>query len=57
MLYLMKLQLNPFEKIQSGTKTIELRLNDEKRQLLSVGDKIEFSLVDNPEKKDFDRNS
>ena len=51
MLHLMKLQLNPFEKIQSGTKTIEFRLNDEKRRLLNIGDQIEFSIVDNPEQK------
>lgn len=41
----MKLQLSPFEKIRSGHKTIEIRLNDEKRQLLKVGDTIEFSLI------------
>ena len=44
----MKLQTSPFEKIKSGTKTIEIRLNDEKRQLLEVGDEIEFSLMDDP---------
>lgn len=41
----MKLQSSPFEKIKNGTKTIEIRLNDEKRQLLKVGDEIEFSLM------------
>ena len=51
MVHLMKLQSNPFEKIKNGTKTIEIRLNDEKRQILSVGDNIEFSLFDNPEQK------
>ena len=30
----MKLNNGPFERIKNGTKTIELRLNDEKRQLL-----------------------
>ncbi len=44
----MKLQLSPFEKIKARTKTIEIRLNDEKRQLLKVGDKIEFSLMTDP---------
>ena len=29
----MKLNKEPFESIQAGTKTIELRLNDEKRQI------------------------
>ena len=44
----MKLQSSPFEKIKNGTKTIEIRLNDEKRQLLKVGDSIEFSLMTDP---------
>ena len=39
----MKLHNQPFEKIKSGTKTIELRLNDEKRQLLKIKDIIEFT--------------
>ena len=38
----MKLNNEPFECIKNGTKTIELRLNDEKRKLLTVGDYIEF---------------
>lgn len=45
--YKMKLQNRPFEMIKSGIKTIEMRLNDEKRQLLRVGDFIEFTNVDN----------
>ena len=47
----MKLQPNPFEKIKNGSKTLELRLNDEKRQLIKVGDEIEFSLATEPEQK------
>ena len=39
----MKLNDEPFEMIKSGRKTFELRLCDEKRQLLSVGDEIEFT--------------
>lgn len=39
----MKLNNEPFECIENGTKTIELRLNDEKRKLLTVGDYIEFT--------------
>lgn len=31
-----KLNNGPFELIKNGTKTIELRLNDEKRQLLKI---------------------
>ena len=32
----------PFSKIKSGKKTIELRLNAEKTQLIHIGDEIEF---------------
>ncbi len=39
----MKLQPEPFQKFKSGEKTIELRLNDEKRQKISLGDTIVFS--------------
>lgn len=39
----MKLNNEPFECIKNGTKTIELRLNDEKRKPLTVGDYIEFT--------------
>lgn len=39
----MKLHNEPFEKIKARTKTIELRLNDEKRQLLKPKDIIEFT--------------
>lgn len=39
----MKLNNGPFENIKNGSKTIELRLNDEKRQLLKVKDVIEFT--------------
>ena len=34
----MNLNNNPFNLIKNGTKTIELRLNDEKRQLLKEKD-------------------
>ena len=40
----MTLDAEPFEKIRDGEKTIELRLNDEKRQKIKVGDKISFTL-------------
>lgn len=39
----MKLNSAPFEMIKSGEKTIELRLYDEKRQQVKVGDKIVFT--------------
>ena len=43
MLHKMKLNESPFERIKNGTKTIEFRLFDEKRQQIKVGDQIEFS--------------
>ena len=36
------LNSGPFEMIKSGQKTIEMRLFDEKRQLIKVGDYIIF---------------
>ena len=39
----MKLNDDPFKRIKEGTKTVELRLNDEKRQLVKKGDLIEFT--------------
>ena len=46
----MKLNSVPFKKIKNGTKTVELRLNDEKRQLLKIKDLIEFTNRVNNEK-------
>lgn len=46
----MKLLESPFDRISSGTKTIEVRLYDEKRQELNVGDSIVFSKL--PDLKD-----
>ena len=43
MLHKMKLNESPFERMKSGTKTIEFRLFNEKRKAIRVGDKIEFS--------------
>ena len=40
--HMMRLHNEPFELIKNGSKTIELRLNDEKRQLINVGDTITF---------------
>lgn len=39
----MNLQSKYFDFMKNGTKRIELRLNDEKRQQLQLGDVIEFS--------------
>ena len=43
MLHQMKLNESPFERIKNGTKTVEFRLYDEKRQQIKIGDQIEFS--------------
>lgn len=51
MLHKMKLKKSPFDKIKNKNKTIELRLYDEKRQKVKVGDFIEFSLINNPKEK------
>ena len=39
----MKLSARPFNSIKSGNKIIEVRLYDEKRQSVELGDEIEFS--------------
>ena len=44
-LHCMHLAPAPFEKIECGEKTIELRLGDEKRQAIRVGDAIRFEEV------------
>lgn len=46
----MNLFQNPFKMIRNGQKTIELRLNDEKRQLINIGDYIEFTQIGSKEK-------
>ncbi len=43
MLHKMKLQQAPFSQMAKGKKTIELRLWDEKRQKIAVGDMILFT--------------
>ena len=42
MTHSMNLEPSAFLKIAKGSKTIELRLNDEKRQKINIGDRIEF---------------
>jgi ASC-1-like (ASCH) protein len=39
----------PFQKIKSGKKSLEYRLLDEKRRLISLGDTIIFENRDQPE--------
>lgn len=47
----MKLFKEPFFRVKEGKKIIEVRLFDKKRQRVSIGDEIEFSLIDNPSEK------
>lgn len=53
MIHEMKLQPRYFDYIKNGTKRIELRLYDEKRRQIQLGDKIKFlkepDLVENME--------
>ena len=51
MLHKMKLNESPFERIKNGTKKIEFRLFDEKRQKIKVGDQIEFSKLPDLQEK------
>lgn len=47
MLHQLNLQSRYYDYIKSGTKRIELRLYDEKRQQIKIGDFIEFSKSEN----------
>ena len=40
--HVMNLTPAPMQEIRTGNKTIEVRLNDEKRKQISVGDTIKF---------------
>lgn len=42
MIHEMRLFEEPFELIKAGKKIIEIRLNDEKRQKVGIGDEIVF---------------
>ena len=44
----MNLRPEPFGMLQNGEKTIELRLNDEKRQKIRIGDEITFTCTEPP---------
>ncbi len=50
MTHQMKLHRQPFENIKSGRKTIELRLYDEKRRKIGVGDEICFTQTESKER-------
>lgn len=47
--HIMRLNPSPLKKIREGRKTIELRLYDEKRKTISVGDIIMFVNTENPD--------
>ncbi len=49
MTHAMRLQPAPFEMIRNGTKTIELRLFDEKRKKIRPGDTIVFTNTESRE--------
>lgn len=51
MLHYMKLKKEPFEKMSRGAKTVELRLYDEKRQQVQIGDFIEFTCLEDEDAK------
>ena len=51
MIHKIKLNESPFERIKNGTKTIEFRLYDEKRQQIKIGDQIEFSKLPDLQEK------
>ncbi len=46
MKHCMKLDKAPFKAVKDGEKCIEMRLYDEKRRAISVGDEIEFTCTD-----------
>ncbi len=48
MIHSMKLCPKPFEMVKNGSKTFELRLLDEKRQKVRVGDIIIFQNTEDP---------
>lgn len=49
--YKMRLISEYFDAINWGTKRVEIRLNDEKRQPINIGDHIIFEEVENPNNK------
>ena len=50
MIHKMKLNNEPFNSIRSSNKTIEMRLYDEKRRLINIGDIIELTNIKTLEK-------
>ena len=50
-MHLMKLNPSPFERIKNGSKRVEIRLFDKKRQKLKANELIQFSNIENPKEK------
>ena len=50
MIHKMNLAPSPFRAISLGKKTIEMRLYDEKRSKINIGDEIEFENIDTNKK-------
>ena len=50
MIHKMNLAPAPFKYISLGKKTVEMRLYDEKRSKINVGDEIEFENIDTHQK-------
>jgi len=50
MTHCMNLWDDSFQAIREGQKTVEMRLNDEKRSLINIGDIIEFTNTKTQEK-------
>lgn len=51
MKHMMNLRPDSFEMIESGKKIYELRLYDEKRQCIKIGDEIEFVNIDKEQER------
>lgn len=49
MMHFLKLNPEPFESIKSKEKTVEMRLYDDKRRLITPGDKITFTNINTQE--------
>ena len=47
-MHTMKVQTKYYQLLKAGTKTVELRLWDEKRQQIKIGDEITFSDLSDP---------
>lgn len=49
MMHFLKLNPLPFESIKAKEKTVEMRLYDDKRRLITPGDKITFTNINTQE--------